>query len=321
MKVKHLISIFDFDAAEIKTIFELTRKIKRNPSAYKDLLKGKVLGLIFEKPSTRTRVSFEVGFSTLGGYVTYLGPDDIRLGVREETRDIARVLGRYVDGVVLRTFSHRTIAEFARYFEKPVINGLSDFEHPCQALGDFFTILELFRTLEGTKISYVGDGNNVCHSLLLLASRLGAHFSAATPSAYAPSEKICQLAREEAKKTKAKLELSRRPAEAVKGADVVYTDVWVSMGQEEKSAEKRKAFQGFQVNESLLRSAKKSVRVMHCLPAHRGEEITDSVLESENSVVFDQAENRLHVERAILIYLLGHVPQRAASADLDEHEV
>ncbi len=302
--MKNLISAFDFDQAELKTIFGLAKRIKQNPLAYRDAFGGKVIGLIFEKPSTRTWVSFEVGFSTMGGHVIYLGPDDIQLGVREEVCDVARVLARYLDLVVMRTYSHRLILEFAKYFDKPVINGLSDLEHPCQAMADFFTVNEALGSLEGKKIAYVGDGNNVLNSLLVLAAKLGAHLSYATPKKYGPQKAILSRALKEAKQTKAKLIGTNHPAKAVQGADIIYTDVWISMGEEDR-LEKKQHFKGFQINRALLKKAKKTARVMHCLPAHRGEEITNDVIEGKQSIVFDQAENRLHVQKAILLYLLG----------------
>lgn len=304
MKPKKLISIFDFDQSDISVVFSMAERLKKDPLAYKNLLNGKALGLIFEKPSTRTWISFDVGFTTLGGNTIYLGPQDIKLGVREEVRDVARVLARYLDAVVMRTFSHKLIVEFARYFDKPVINGLSDAEHPCQILGDFFTVKEIFGSLKNRKIAYVGDGNNVLNSLLLLAARLGATFSYATPKEYEPEEVCLKRAMKEAEKTGAKIEGFHQPEKAVQGADVVYTDVWLSMGEEDQ-VEKVKFFKKFQVNESLLKHAKKHVRFMHCLPAHRGEEVTDEVMEGKHSIVFDQAENRLHIQKAILVYLLG----------------
>ena len=301
--MKNLISAFDFDRSEIETIFHFARKIKRDPLAYKSLLGGKALGMIFEKPSTRTWVSFEVGFSTMGGHVMYLGPESIELGVREEVRDVARVLARYLDMIVMRTYSHELILEFAGYFGKPVINGLSDLEHPCQALTDFFTISEL-GDLEGKKIAFIGDGNNVLNSLLILAARLGAELHYATPKKYLPDAKILKKAQTEAKKTGAKLVGTHDPKKAAKGADFIYTDVWVSMGEEDK-LEKKPYFKGFQINNALLKHAYQDVKIMHCLPAHRGEEVTNDVIEGKHSIVFDQAENRLHVQKAILLYLLG----------------
>ncbi|MBI1977899.1 MAG: ornithine carbamoyltransferase [Candidatus Omnitrophica bacterium] len=302
--MKNLISAFDLSVKEIKTIFGLTRKVKADPLAYRDVFTGKAIGLIFEKPSTRTWVSFEVGFSTMGGHVIYLGPDDIQLGIREEVRDVARVLARYLDLMVMRTYSHKLITKFAKYFDKPVINGLSDLEHPCQTLGDFFTMIEVLGDLKGKKIAFVGDGNNVLNSLLIIAAKLGAHFSFATPKRLTPDQHIFTRALKEAKRTKAKLEGTNSPAKAVKGADIIYTDVWISMG-EEGEPEKKESFKNFQVNRNLLKHASKDVRVMHCLPAHRGEEITNDVIEGKQSIVFDQAENRLHIQKAILLYLLG----------------
>ncbi len=302
--MKNLISAFNFDQAEIQTIFDLARRVKANPMSYRDLLRGKALGLIFEKPSTRTWVSFEVGFSTMGGHVIYLGPDDMELGVREEVRDVARVLSRYLDLIVMRTYSHDLILEFADYFGKPVINGLSDLEHPCQAITDFFTITELLGDWEAKKIAYIGDGNNVLNSLLIVAARLGAHLTYATPKKCGPDAKLLKRSLAEAKKTKAKLLGTNDPKKAVTGANIVYTDVWVSMGEEGK-LEKKQYFKGFQINRALLKKADKNVKVMHCLPAHRGEEITNDIIEGKYSIVFEQAENRLHVQKAILLYLLG----------------
>ncbi len=302
--MKNLISAFEFDQAELRTIFDLARNVKANPINFRNLLRGKALGLIYEKPSTRTWVSFEVGFSTMGGHVIYLGPDDMELGIREEVRDVARVLARYLDLIVMRTYSHDLILQFSEYFGKPVINGLSDLEHPCQAIADFFTIAECLDGFEGKKIAFIGDGNNVLNSLLILAARLGAHLSYATPRKFTPNPKILSRATAEAKKTKAKLIGTNDPKKAIAGAHIVYTDVWVSMGEEDK-LEKKQSFKGFQINRSLLSKADKAVKVMHCLPAHRGEEITNDVIEGKHSIVFDQAENRLHVQKAILLYLLG----------------
>ena len=240
----------------------------------------------------------------MGGHVIYLGPDDIQLGIREEVRDVARVLARYLDLVVMRTYSHRLILEFADYFNNPVINGLSDSEHPCQALADFFTIREVLGDLKGKKIAFVGDGNNVLHSLMILTARLGANLSYATPKQFTPKKSVASRVLKEAKRTGARIEGTNQPAKAVNGADIIYTDVWVSMGEEDKIG-KREAFKRFQVNRQLLAKAQKDVRVMHCLPAHRGEEITNDVIEGKHSIVFEQAENRLHVQKAILFYLLN----------------
>lgn len=302
-KAQHLISIGDFSSQEIEKVFALAERIKKSPRAYRDALGGKMFGLIFEKPSTRTWVSFEVGVQTMGGGTIYLGPEDIQLGVRESLQDVARVLERYLDGVILRTFAHETIMTFERYFHKPVINGLSDFEHPCQALGDFFTIREKWQSSKRPVLAFVGDGNNVLHSLLLLSAKLGGHLRYATPENFSPSPAVLQKAKALARRTGAWVEGFRDPLDAVQGADFVYTDVWVSMGEEKRRKLKLPNFRGFQVNRKLLHPASKQVRVMHCLPAHRGEEITDDVLEGKHSIIFDQAENRLHVQKAVLIHL------------------
>lgn len=303
MKAKHLISIEDLSAAEIRKILALAKKIKRSPRAYQNALQGRMFGLIFEKPSTRTWVSFEVGIQTMGGGTIYLGPEDIQLGRRESVQDVARVLDRYLNGVVMRTFAHETITTFERYFHKPVINGLSDFEHPCQALADFLTIEEKRKGGRKPVLAFVGDGNNVLNSLILLSAKLGVSLRYATPKSYAPSEEVLRRAGECSRSSKAEIRGSNDPKEAVRGADFVYTDVWVSMGEEEERERKLPNFSGFQVNRELLQLASKNARVMHCLPAHRGEEITDEVLEGPASIVFDQAENRLHVQKAVLIHL------------------
>lgn len=298
-----MITVDDFSTSEIEKVFTLARKIKDSPESYREALGGKMFGLIFEKPSTRTWVSFEVGIQTLGGGTIYLGPEDIQLGVRESVQDVARVLERYLDGVVLRTFAHETITTFERYFHRPVINGLSDFEHPCQALADFFTIRETAGAKRKPVLAFVGDGNNVLNSLLLLTAKMGGSLRYATPADFSPAPDLLKRAKAEARKTGASLEGFQNPKEAVQGADFVYTDVWVSMGEEKDGKAKVKSFRGFQVNRALLRHAAKGAKVMHCLPAHRGEEITDDVLEGKNSIVFDQAENRLYVQKAVLIHL------------------
>lgn len=303
VKVKHLISVDDFSREEIEMILKRAAHIKQSPETYRSALQGKVFGLVFEKPSTRTLVSFQVGIQSMGGGTIFLGPGDIRLGVRETVKDVARVLERYLDGVVLRTFAHETITTFEQYFRRPVINGLSNFEHPCQALADFLTIREKFKGPGKPVLAYVGDGNNVLHSLLLLTAKLGGALRYGTPAAYPPDRQVAEKARELARKSGALLQEFTDPREAVKEAHFVYTDVWVSMGEEKKRATKIKSFKGFQVNGKLLSAAKKGARVMHCLPAHRGEEITDEVLEGKSSIVFDQAENRLHVQKAVLIHL------------------
>ena len=301
---KRLISISDLSREDIEAIFSIAEKVKRSPADYRDTLHGRMFGLIFEKPSTRTWISFEVGLFSLGGGTIYLGPEDIQLGVREEVRDVARVLNRYLAGVVLRTFSHETITQFEKYFDRPIVNGLSDFEHPCQALADYFTIREKFQGAGARPLlAFVGDGNNVLNSLILLAAQLGSPLRYATPKGHEPARNVLQEAAKIAKKTGARIEGSHDPASAVRGADVLYTDVWISMGQEKIRKQKIRAFQGMQVNEALMKKAGKDAFVMHCLPAHRGEEITDGVIESKKSIVFDQAENRLHIQKAVLLHL------------------
>jgi ornithine carbamoyltransferase len=302
---KDFVSIKDLTLEEIENIFILTGQLKQNKSKFSNVLSGKTLALIFQKPSNRTRVSFEVGMHQLGGYSIYLGPDEINLGVRESIKDVAKTLSRYVDGIVLRTFEHKNILEMARYSTVPVINGLSDLLHPCQALADIYTIKEKFKKLKDVNLAYVGDGNNVCHSLLYGCSKVGINIYVAAPKNYQPQASIVKEAKKLADASGAKINLFSKPQEAVKGVDVIYTDVWASMGQEREAKKRRAAFKGFQVNKKLLSLTKKDCLIMHCLPAHRGEEITEDVIDSKNSIVFDQAENRLHVQKAILIKLLG----------------
>jgi len=304
--LKHLIDIEQMTTEQVDFMMYHGRRLKEQPSLHREALKGLTLGLIFEKPSTRTWASFHTGAAQLGADVLYLGPTDIALGKREETKDIARVLSSYVGGFVLRTFKHSTITEFAKYSATPVINGLSDYSHPCQALSDLFTIIERFgeKELKKLKITYVGDANNVLTSLMVLAALTGLKFTYATPKEYRTPKNILALVNKLAKKSKAKVAEARSPKEAVRSANVVYTDVWVSMGEEAETEAKKKHFKGFQVNKSLLKTASKDLALMHCLPAHRGEEITDDVLEGKNSVVFEQAANRQIVQKAILLYLL-----------------
>ncbi len=302
---KDLVSIKDLSALEIDGILGLTEQLKTDRTKFSKVLAGKTLVLIFQKPSNRTRVSFEVGMYQLGGYSIYLRPDEINLGVRETLKDAAKTLSRYGDALVLRTFEHQNVLDMAQYSDKPVINGLSDFSHPCQALADVYTIKENFKKLKGVNLAYIGDGNNVCNSLLFVCSKLGININIATPKGYEPDSAVVKTAVEFAKDTSSRINLFNNPYEAVKGMDVLYTDVWASMGQEDETERRKKLFKEFQINETLMKLAKKGVLIMHCLPAHRGEEITDEVIDSPNSVVFDQAENRMHVQKAILIKLLG----------------
>lgn len=302
-----LISIEDLTKADAELIFKTAADMKKNPKAFQSALSGKMFGLIFEKPSTRTWVSFETGIFSMGGGVIYLGPEDIKLGVREEVRDIGRVLERYLSGVILRTFKHETITEISQYFKGTVVNGLSDFEHPCQVLADLFTLREQFGGKKKPVLAFVGDGNNILHSLMLLTALTGGVLRYATPEIYQPALEVVKKAKTIASKTGALIEGSFDAKQAVKGSDAIYTDVWVSMGEEKIRAKKLKAFQEFQVNEKLMRLANPGAVFMHCLPAHRGEEVTESVMEGKQSIVFDQAENRLHVQKAVL-YLMNKLP-------------
>lgn len=300
--MKDLISIKDLSVKEVEEIFALTDSLKKKPAKYANLLKGKTLALIFQKPSNRTRVSFQVGMYQLGGNCIYLRPDEINLGVRESIKDVAMTLSRFIDAIVLRTFEHKNVLELAENSDKPVINGLSDFSHPCQALADVYTAGEKFKKIQGVKLAYVGDGNNVCNSLLYTCAKVGMDMSVGCPKGYEP--RVFSEAKDLAK-GRCNLSLFNTAQEAVKDADVIYTDVWASMGQEAEALERKKIFQDFQVNAELVGLAKKGALIMHCLPAHRGEEITDEVIDSKNSVVFDEAENRMHVQKAVLIKLLG----------------
>lgn len=302
---KDLISIKDLSSQEITEIFSLTDELKKNKLKFASLLKGKSLALIFQKPSNRTRVSFEVGMYQLGGNSIYLSPGEINLGVRESIKDVAKTLSRFVDAIVLRTFEHKNCLEMAKASGVPVINGLSDFSHPCQALADLYTIKERFKNLKNVTLAYVGDGNNVCNSLLFICAKLGVNMNIGVPKGYEPDRVVLDESQDTAKKNNASIKLFNNAFDAVKNADVIYTDVWVSMGQEEEAKARKEIFKEFQVNADLVKSANKNALIMHCLPAHRGEEITDDVLDSGNSVVFDQAENRMHVQKAILIKLLN----------------
>ena len=301
---KDLISIKDLSTGEIEEIFALTDKLKKDKAKYNKALAGKTLILIFQKPSNRTRVSFEVGMYQLGGNSLYLSPQEINLGIRESISDVAKTLSRYADVIVLRTFEHKNIIEMAESASIPVINGLSDFEHPCQALADVYTVREKLKKLKGLTLAYVGDGNNVCHSLLYACAKTGMNMNAGTPREYAPQKEVLEESKEIARTRKASIMLFDNPHNAVKDANVIYTDVWTSMGQEEEAIERKKAFKDFQVNKNLVQLAGKEALIMHCLPAHRGEEITSDVMDSKNCVVFDEAENRMHVQKAILIKLL-----------------
>ena len=301
---KSFLSINDLSIKELKNVLELAKNIKKSPSKYSSFLQGKVLACIFEKQSLRTRVTFEVGIKQLGGNSIFLAPSDISLGKRESVYDVTKNLERWVDAIMIRTFGHNIVVEMSEVGKIPIINGLTDLEHPCQALADFLTVIEHKKKIKGLKFTYVGDGNNVCHSLMLTAAKLGVDFFVATPRDFEPSKEIFELALDEAKKTETTIEIINNPIEAVEKADVVYTDVWASMGQESEATKRNKVFKNYQVNSKLMSYAKKDAIFMHCLPAHRGLEVTDDVLDSEQSVVFDEAENRLHAQKAIMCLLM-----------------
>lgn len=301
---RDFITLEDWPTEELEKLLTLAESIKGNRSKTLEHLKGKSMGLIFQKPSNRTRVSFEVGFTQLGGYCVYLGPEEIDLGKRESTADAAKTLSRYLDVIVARTYNHEDIVELARHASIPVINGLSDLEHPCQVLADLLTIKEKFKQLKELTFAYIGDGNNVCHSLLLGCAKMGINFKMAAPKNYGPKEEIVQKAKQFASVQNVKILISQNPQDAVTGAHVIYTDVWTSMGQEQEREKRLKDFQGFQINKQLTQWADPKYIFMHCLPAHRGEEVTADVIDGPNSVVFDQAENRLHAQKAILLTLL-----------------
>lgn len=304
--LRHLLTIQDLTSAEIWKLFELAKKLKANQKDNQQpkLLEGKNLAMIFQKPSTRTRVSFEVAMTQLGGHALYLSSSDLQLSRGESIEDTARTLSRYVDGILARVFAHQDIVKLAGNSTVPVINGLSNDFHPCQALTDLFTIWEKRGDLENLTISFVGDGdNNVTNSLLLLSAKLGVNLRIGCPEKYKTSQAILNLAKSDILKSKAEVKIFSDPREAVKDVEVIYTDVWVSMGREDEE-ERIKTLSPFQVNRELLSFAKKEVMVMHCLPAHRGQEITDEVIDGPNSIVFDQAENRLHLQKAILAFLL-----------------
>ena len=302
---RHFLTMTDVSDAELRALLREAGRLKRHPAQGRRTLANRTVALVFQKPSMRTRVAFEVAVLQLGGSVTYLGQEDIRLGQREPIRDVARVLSRYVHGIVARTFSHHDVQEFARYASCPVINGLSDLVHPCQALADLFTIQERFGRVSGLTVAYVGDGNNVLHSLLEGCAALGVNVAVSTPAGYRPDASIWRAAARRAKTHGASLRWDADPRRAVRGADVVYTDVWVSMGQERERAARLRAFRTYQLNAALLKHAAADCRIMHCLPAHRGEEITDELMESPRSLIVEQAENRLHVQKALLRFLFG----------------
>ena len=306
MKGKDLISIHDLTLEEVYQIFQVSKALKRKQLIGEPhrVLEGKTLGMIFTKPSTRTRISFEAGIYHLGGIGMYFGPNDLQLGRSESISDTAKVLSRYLDGIMIRTFAHQDVVDLAAGASIPVINGLTDLLHPCQVLADLFTILEKKGKLKGLKLAYIGDGNNMAHSLLNGCSKVGMHISIASPSGYKPNAEIVNNAKKNAKYMGSKVEILDDPVKAVKNADIIYTDVWASMGQESEAAERRKKFIRYQVNPKLVKNAKDDYLFMHCLPAHRGDEVVNEVADSSNSIIFDEAENRLHVQKAVMALVM-----------------
>jgi ornithine carbamoyltransferase len=302
---KDFLSVRDLSLYEFSQVLDLAAEMKKRPQRYRKALEGRILAMIFQKPSLRTRMTFEAGMLQLGGEAIYLAPSDIQMGSRESAFDIGKNLERWVDGIMIRTFGHQIAVDLAHATRIPVINALTDLSHPCQGMADFFTLREHKGGLAGVKLAYVGDGNNVCHSLLLAAARAGTKMAVGTPPGYEPKPEIVRAAREDGRATGFEVVLTASPEEAVSGADAVYTDVWASMGQEAEKAARAKIFAPFQVSARLMSHAKKDAVFMHCLPAHRGEEVTDEVIDSPNSVVYDQAENRLHVQKVLLNLLMG----------------
>ena len=313
--MQDFLSIRDFTPEEIGRLLNLAIDIKLHPEAYTETLKGKTLALIFEKPSLRTRVTFDVGIHQLGGFSLYLSPAEINLGKRESVYDVAKNLERMVQGIMIRTFAHEIVERMAEYASIPIINGLTDYSHPCQAMADYLTMLEIKGRVKGLKVAYVGDGNNVAHSLMFTGAQLGADVWVATPKGYEPKADAVSWAHERGMKTGGRCTITNDPVEAVRNADVIYTDVWASMGQESEAEARRRIFLPYQVNSALFAHAKDNAIFMHCLPAHRGDEVTDEVIDSRHSVVFQEAENRLHAQKAILLECLnsvvvGHVAER-----------
>ncbi|MBM7566445.1 ornithine carbamoyltransferase [Paenibacillus sacheonensis] len=307
LKGRDFIELSDYTPDEIRYLIDLAIELKRKLKAGETHhpLKGKTLGMIFEKSSTRTRVSFEVGMYQLGGQALFLSRNDLQIGRGETVSDTAQTLSRYLDGMMIRTFAHRTVIELARAATVPVINGLTDLAHPCQVLADYQAVLEHKGRLEGLKIAYIGDGNNMVHSLLIGAAKLGMHMSVATPEGYEPDEDVVRMTKEYAAETGSRIHVCRDPREAVADADVIYTDVWASMGFEAEQKERELAFANFQVNEELVSHAKSDFIFMHCLPAHRGEEVSEGIIDGKHSIIFDQAENRLHAQKAIMAAIMG----------------
>ncbi len=301
---KDFLKVTDFSRQEIIETIDLAIDMKKDKAKYAEALKGKTLALIFEKPSLRTRASFDIGIQQLGGYSLYLSPNEISLGKRESVEDIGRVLGRMADGIMIRTFAHSIVDRMSACTKIPIINGLTDYTHPCQAMADFMTIKEIKGSFDGLKLTYVGDGNNVAHSLMFAGARLGVDVTIACPVGFEPNLIAYQEAQEAAKETGAKIVVEHDVVKAVKGSDVVYTDVWASMGQEAEAAERKKIFMPYQVNAELFSNANKDAMFLHCLPAHRGEEVCSDVIDTDASHVFQEAENRLHAQKAVMYQLM-----------------
>ncbi len=308
MNKRDLLSLQELSNKELADLLALAKSIKKDKRKYSQRLKGKTIGLVFQKPSNRTRVSFEVAIWELGGNCIYLGPEEINLGKRESTHDVAKTLSRYLDCIVARTFLHKDIIELGKHASVPVINGLSDLFHPCQGLADVFSIQEHFGKGKSINVAYVGDGNNVCHSLMTACAKMGYHIRVASPKGFEPKAEIVKKIKEFAESG---IWVTDTPASAVKNAQVIYSDVFISMGEESQAASKANHFGGFQVNAKLVRLADKNYIYMHCLPAHRGEEVTADIIDGPHSIVFDQAENRLHVQKAVLLFLLGKKGKKA----------
>jgi ornithine carbamoyltransferase len=304
LSVRDLVAEKDLTRRDVELIFQLTERVKSSPGAYAQALQGKQLAMIFEKPSLRTRVTFEVGMTSMGGYAVYLDHTKPRLGEREAIKDVARNLDRWVHGIVARTFAHSAVEELAEHASIPVINALTDLLHPCQALADYYTLSERLGRLKGLKLAFVGDGNNVSHSLMITGAKLGVSVNVATPPGFEPKAEIVEEAKLSARKTGAKITLFHDPVEAVVGVNAIYTDVWASMGQEYAAHLRSQVFPPYRVTEDLMAAADPSAVFMHCLPAHRGHEVTDAVMDSPQSIAYDQAENRLHVQKALLLLLM-----------------
>jgi ornithine carbamoyltransferase len=299
------LSLRDFAPTEIHHLLELAADLKARPAEFSTALRGKTLAMIFEKPSLRTRVTFDVGIQQLGGFSLYLSPAEISLGKRESIHDVAKNLERMVQGIMIRTFGHQIVEEMAKEASVPIINGLTDYSHPCQAVADFLTIKEVKGRVDGIRLAFVGDGNNVAHSLMFAGALLGAHISIVCPKGYEPKGDATAWSTAQAAKTGGSIVVTNDPVEGVRGADVIYTDVWASMGQEAEAESRRRLFFPYQVNEAMVERAQPDVTFMHCLPAHRGEEVTAGVIDSPRSVVFQEAENRLHAQKAIMLELMA----------------